>query len=108
MIPVATSSLDIYVCLLLVLAGVGFNLLVKLAGLEEQGHKIAPWTYVAAHPYRSALLAVSTVLTMLLLYYLGELTYATCVLLGVASDQLADKLRAQASTRVDGGLGRLQ
>lgn len=99
---------NLLICLVLVLLGVAFNLLVKLALLEEQGQAMSPWAYVSSHPYRSALLAVSTVLTMLLLYYIGELTYATCVLLGVASDQLADKLRSQASARIDHGLGNVR
>jgi hypothetical protein len=90
----------LFICLGLILIGVGFNLLVKLATLEEQGRIISPWAYVSQHPYRSLLLAVSAVLTALLLYFVDQLNFATAVLIGVAADMAADKMRQRAEARL--------
>lgn len=98
---------DLWVCLFLILLGVGFNLLVKLATLEEEGRSMTPWAYVSSHPYRSLLLAVSTILCALLLHFVGQLNYSTALLLGIASDQAADRMRARAGTRMDQGLDRV-
>lgn len=89
------------VCLALILLGVCFNLLVKLAVLEEEGHPVTPWRYISSHPYRSALLGVSVVLCALLLHFVEQLDYSTAVLLGISADMVADRMRARASLHID-------
>ena len=96
--------IHLLICLGLILIGVGFNLLVKLTSMEEEGHSVTPWAYISSHPYRSALLAVSTILTALMLHFVDQLDYSTAVLLGIASDQLADRLRARAGIRIERAL----
>lgn len=103
-----TAEVNIWACFALLLLGVGFNVLFKLAGLEAQGQTVSPWHYVRARPYRSALLAVSTILLMLLLWVVDQLTYATAICMGIVSDQIADKLRAAAGAQIDGKLGGLR
>jgi len=92
------------ICLGFILLGVLVNLLLKLTMLEEQGIRISPWRYVSQHPYRSAFLAVSAVLCALLLYFVDQLNEATALLIGVAADQAADRMRARATTRIDQAL----
>lgn len=95
------------ICLALILLGVGFNLLVKLATAEEEGRSQSPWGYVRERPYRSALLAASTILCALLLHFVDQLNYSTALLLGISSDMVADRMRARAGARLDQALEKV-
>jgi hypothetical protein len=97
-------NMHLLYCMLLILAGVCFNLLVKLATKEEEGHPVTPWVYVSSRPYRSALLVVSTVMCALLLHFIDQLDYSTSVLLGISADLVADRMRARAAARIGQGI----
>lgn len=87
---------QIWLCLILLFAGIGFNFLLKLAALEAAGQIVSLRDYFAARPYSSLVMVVGSVLLLLLLQSLEQLTYATAILLGIAADASAAKLKARA------------
>jgi hypothetical protein len=90
---------DLGFCILLMLLGVAFNLLVKLVAREEEGHSISPLAYLSERPYRSLLLAVSVLLCAVLLHLAGRLTPELALLMGMSADMVADRMRLRAGVR---------
>jgi hypothetical protein len=92
---------NIYVCAALVLAGIVFHFLTKLAELETSGKIVTPWGYWSAHPYTSLLVVMAAYLTMAAQFAIGELSYSAALLTGIACNSLGDKLRAQSAAKME-------
>ena len=87
---------NLYVCVLLVAAGILFHFVLKLSELEYQGNIISPMSYWRMHPYTSLTVVMSAYLFMALQSALGELSYSAAILTGIACNSLGDKLRARS------------
>ena len=98
---------NLWVCAVLVAAGVLFHFLVKLAELEQLGKIVTPWAYWRDHPYTSAIVIVAAYLVMALQAAIGELSYSAAILTGIASNSLGDKLRARAGAKADAALDKV-
>lgn len=101
-------SPNLYVCALLVAAGVLFHFLTKLSELEAQGRIISPWAYWHETPYSSLIVVTSAYLFMALQFYINELTYVSAILTGIACNSLGDKLRARAGVVVGSKADKLE
>lgn len=92
---------NLYICVLLVAAGILFHFFTKLAELEAQGNITTPLAYWRAHPYTSLIVFMSAYLFMGLQAAIGELSYSAAILTGIACNSLGDKLRARANVVAD-------
>ena len=87
---------NLYICALLVAAGIAFHFVIKLGELEAQGNIVSPLNYWKQHPYTSLTVVMAAYLFMTLQHALGELSYSAAILTGIACNSLGDKLRARA------------
>lgn len=87
---------NIFVCALLVAAGIAFHFVLKLGELEVQGKIVTPFGYWREHPYTSLSVVMAAYLYMAFQAYVGELGYSGAILIGIACNALGDKLRARA------------
>lgn len=92
---------NLWYCAALVLAGILFHFLTKLAELEAQGNITTPLAYWREHPYTSLIVVMSAYLFMGLQAAVGELSYSAAILTGIACNSLGDKLRARATAKAD-------
>lgn len=92
---------NLYICALLIAAGIAFHFLLKLQELERQGQIITPWAYWAKNPYTSLSVVFGAYLFMAMAFYMQQLTYLAAITIGVACNSLGDKLRANANTALD-------
>lgn len=102
-----TDTPNLWICAALVLLGILFHFITKLAELEMQGRIITPWRYWRDHPYTSLIVIIAAYLVMALQYAIGELSYSAAILTGIACNSLGDKLRARASARADATLDKV-
>lgn len=92
---------NLWICAGLVMLGILFHFMTKLAELEVAGKIVTPMAYWSQHPYTSAMVVAAAYLFMALQYALNELSYSAAILTGIACNSLGDKLRAQANARAD-------
>lgn len=102
-----TDAPNLWVCAALVAAGILFHFVTKLAELEAQGRIITPWRYWRDHPYTSLIVVMAAYLAMGLQAAIGELSYSSSLLTGIAANSLGDKLRAHADAKVDASLNKV-
>lgn len=98
---------NLWICAGLVLFGILFHFVTKLAELEQLGQIVTPWGYWRGHPYTSLIVVMASYLVMALQYAIGELSYSAAILTGIACNSLGDKLRARAGAKADATLDKV-
>lgn len=91
---------NLWVCAVLVAAGILLHFLKKGYEAEQTGVHIAPIDYLKNHPYGSLSMVLSAYMLTAFWFYIGELTYATAILTGVGCNSAFDTLRSRAEARL--------
>lgn len=86
---------------LFVFLGIAAQFVVRMAALEDGAQKPPPpWTYVAQHPYRCLSMLLSSAIAIFLFHELHQLTVGTAILTGYACQDISERLRASAASKI--------
>lgn len=92
--------MNLYLAIACMLFGIVIHFLIVLTAAEDAGQKLTPVGYLREHPYRAALMVCASLVAVLIANELHQLTPLTAVLIGVACQDQADRIRQRANSRI--------